>query len=74
MQKNELKEKYLELYSGITEAAALFKIITAVLRDNEGQERQTDLFPIANILCEKFDKLQDNSDYFMWELHERKLI
>lgn len=74
MSKSELKEKYLELYSGITEAAALFKIVTAVLRDNEGQECQTDIFPVTNILCEKFEKLQYNSDYFMWELIERKLI
>lgn len=74
MQQNELRKKYLQVYLGIAEISAFFDIVMAVLRDNDGKEYPTDISPVANILYDKIDKLRCNSDYFMWELHERKLI
>lgn len=72
--KNELKEKYLKVYNEIHSIKGFYDIIMAVLRDNEGVDRDTDIFPVANIIDEKMSNLSSNADYFLWELHDKNLI
>lgn len=74
MEQNELRKKYIQIYNEIAEVSSFSDIVMAVLRDNDGKNHQTDLFPVASILDEKISSLQRNADYFMWELHERELI
>lgn len=74
MAQNELKEKYLQVYNEIHRVKGFYDIIMAVLRDNECVDRNTDIFPVANIIDEKLSKLSDNADYFLWELHDKNLI
>ncbi len=74
MSKNELKKKYLEVYTEIAEISGLLDIVMAVLRDNENKAHKTDILPVANIIFDKFENLRRNSDYFLWEMHKRKLI
>lgn len=71
---NELKEKYLQVLNEIHCVKGFYDIIMAVLRDNECADRNTDIFPVAEIIDEKMSNLSDNADYFLWELHDRKLI
>lgn len=74
MSKNELKKKYLEVYTEIAEISGLLDIVMAVLRDNKNKRQKTDILPVANIIFDKFENLRRNSDYFLWEMHKRKLI
>lgn len=74
MSKNELKMKYLKVYTEIAEISSLLDIVMAVLRDNENKVHKTDVLPVANIIFDKFENLRRNSDYFLWEMHDRKLI
>lgn len=74
MSKNELKMKYLKVYTEIAEISGLLDIVMAVLRDNENNVHKTDVLPVANIIFDKFENLRRNSDYFLWEMHNRKLI
>lgn len=71
---NELKEVYMEMYTVISEVKAFYDITMAVLRDNDGKEPKTDIFPVACILDEKILNLYRKSDYLLWILHDRELI
>lgn len=74
MSKNELKMKYLKVYTEIAEISSLLDIVVAVLRDNKNKVHKTDVLPVANIIFDKFENLRRNSDYFLWEMYDRKLI
>lgn len=74
MIKNELQEQYMGMYSEIRSIWAFYDILIAVLKYNQECARPVDILPVANIIDEKISNLCNNSDYFLWELHDRNII